>query len=582
MTNNKIYIIFFILFGSYVNGQTIAENRNYFGNPLYLPTELAGTFGELRANHFHTGIDIKTCGVEGLPIYAVADGYIGRIGISSGGYGLVLYLNHPNGYTSVYAHLWKFNGKIAKYIKSRQIEQEAFEIDIPLDSSLLRFKKGEIIAFSGNSGGSTGPHLHYEIRETLTEKPVNPLLFGSDIYDNIEPIMQGIKLYPLTETSYLEVELPNGKIITVNYRQNYKFYCTKSSGGYVLKGIKKISGYGEIGLATRGVDFINGSSNKLGLYKIQLCVNDKAHFEKCMNKLDFSLKRFINNHCDFAEWKKTGEWYEKCFVQNNNVLPIYENYIDNGVIKLSSTEKTKITVYAIDIFSNSSSLPFTIYNVSKKNPIVSKVPDTYDTLLLYGQENIISKPDVYIKFPLGTFYDDVEFRYTEKPITEKIYSNIHVIDNTSIPINDYFEVAVKPITLPDHLKSKACLINNATGYIGGTWDKDMLKAKSRSLGSFYIVTDIDAPKLIPLNIKNNADLTGKAYITFKATDNLSGIATYKAYIDNKYVLLQRDAKAAQLYYEIDENCTKGTHTFKIVVSDNKSNVTSQTYSFIRR
>lgn len=582
MKKLSILLLFFLGIQWTAAAQSYQENYNYFINPLPVGIQLSGSFGELRNNHFHTGLDMKTCGDEGLPVSAAAEGYVSRIGVSAGGYGNVLYVTHPNGFTTVYGHLWRFATPIAKWVKSAQLNNQAFELDVNLDPGQFPVKKGELIAFSGNTGGSGGPHLHFEVRESQSQRPVNPMLFGLTVKDDIPPLIKGIKIYVLDSTGYVKVYF-NGKRapIRAGFQQNIKLNATKGAKSYVLSGVNRIEGFGRLGFAVETVDFANGNSNKLGVYSIQLCIDNQLRYQKEMSVLDFNLKRFINAHTDYAEHKKSGAWFEKSFIGASNSLPIYSTLVDNGVVMLSPGSTHHVAYYCVDFNANSSVLPFEISSPEVPEVMPPVPPAIFSYIVPYDKQFTIDSPEIKATFPAGTFYEDVYFTYSKEALKGKVYSNYHILDNPSIPVNDFFTIAIKPVDLPERLRSKVGIMSHTAGYVGGEWDKGFLTGKARSLGKYYIVADTTPPSVRPLNIRDGINLTGKGFITFKASDNLSGIAKYQAFIDDKYVVLQRDAKTATMWYEFDDQCGPGNHIFTIRVADARGNVTVQKYKFYR-
>ena len=288
----------------------VEYDKTDFVAPMHIPLILSGNFAELRSNHFHTGLDIKTKGSEGYRIYAVDSGYVSRINISHWGYGKAIYVTHPNGYTSVYAHLSRFPEKIEKYLRKKQFEKQTETITVYPDSLDLLISKEEIIAYSGNSGSSGGPHLHFEIRETETEKAVNPLLFGFDIKDDIRPTVSNIKIYPL-DNGFI-----NGKDIAKVYP------TTGSFGEYRLKDNPAIEVDGEIGLGVHTIDKLNGAGNKCGIYTIELFVDDSLVFRQTMEKIDFFTNRYINAHKDYNEYHVKKRSFHRSYVSDNNKLDI--------------------------------------------------------------------------------------------------------------------------------------------------------------------------------------------------------------------------------------------------------------------
>jgi len=262
----KFFTLFIIQFLISIGfSQTLEQYpKDYFRSPLDIPLLLSGNFGELRNNHFHSGLDIKTQGVEGQKVYAVADGFVSRIRIMPIGYGKIIYITHPNGYTSAYAHLQQFKGELAKEVKRYQYANETFEMDYYPPDTLLKVKKGDVVALSGNSGSSGGPHLHFEIRETVSEYAVNPLLFGFDIKDDVKPVIKSISVFPLNDTSYVN-----------NRNATQEFGIIGSNGNYQLSNNVIITAYGQIGVGINTYDQQSGASNQNGVYSIMLFDNNE-------------------------------------------------------------------------------------------------------------------------------------------------------------------------------------------------------------------------------------------------------------------------------------------------------------------
>ena len=309
----------------------LAQN---YTSPLDFKLLLSGTFGELRSNHFHAGIDIKTEGVEGQNVRSIADGYISRIKVSTWGYGKVLYINHPKtGHTSVYAHLNSFNETISKLIKKEHYKRESFEIDMYLKKNKIIVKQGEIIGLSGNTGGSNGAHLHFEIRETSNSRPINPLQYKFKVTDNISPIIKKIKLYAMDTT------LING------YNSNKIYDVKKENGKYVLNENITVSGNFALGVFT--YDQANGSYNKNGVYNIKLYVDNEIYYNFQVDELDFNTTRFINAHIDYCEKIENQIKFHRCYKLPYNKLNNYNNLKNNGIIQFNDSTIHNIKIIII-------------------------------------------------------------------------------------------------------------------------------------------------------------------------------------------------------------------------------------------
>ncbi|RMG76485.1 MAG: M23 family metallopeptidase, partial [Bacteroidetes bacterium] len=341
--------------------------QNYFRSPLDIPLLLAGNYGEIRSNHYHAGIDIKTEGVEGKNVYAAADGYVSRIKISEGGYGKALYITHPNGYTTVYAHLKRFNDTIEQYVRKQQYLKESYEIELFPPKNSLKVKKGDIIAVSGNTGGSGGPHLHFEIRETDTEVPINPLLFGFDIKDDIPPIIKHLTIYPIDDTSF------------VNRRSRPKRYALSGSNGkYSLSATPEVKGI--IGFGIEVIDKLNGSNNRCGIYSIDLTIDGDTIYRHHIEDIPFHKTRYINCHVDYEAWKKDGIKTQRCYRLPNNQLDFYDKLKYNGLYMFTDDSVHEVRFIVKDTYQNTSEL---VFNVKSSTAKIQPFPQDVDSTKVY-------------------------------------------------------------------------------------------------------------------------------------------------------------------------------------------------------
>jgi hypothetical protein len=546
--------------------------KNYFRSPLDIKLFLAGTFGEMRPNHFHSGIDIRTNAQEGLPIFAVGDGYISRIRVQASGFGYALYITHPNGFVSVYAHLQRYVGRMAEEMKKMQYEKKSFEIDSLLSPTLIPVNKGQLIALGGNSGSSQGPHLHFEMRDAVTEEPINPLLFGFEVEDAVNPIIQAISFYPLDENTSIN-QLKNKQRYTV----------TGARPSYTLNNGSIIQAWGKIGLGIECIDLQSGSSNQNGVYSIELKKNGERIFYSQMERFLFKDTRAINSHCDFKERNYSGRWVQKSFVDPGNPLTLYKGVDNRGTIQLEAGEIYNMEYIVKDIKGNTSTVNFAV-NCSESNPynyVFSKAsPDK--NILGYNTNNTVEINNFKAFFPVGSFYDSVLVPRSVKPGTPSAFSSIYTIGTKDIPVHGLFDVSIKPEKyMSDYQKSKAVVVQSGRGSAGGVWKDGYLVGKSKVMGSFYISADSIPPSIRPVNISNGKRLSASSRIIVKIGDNLSGVKSYNAYIDDQWVVMEYDAKYAQLAYTFDEKCGPGKHVFRVVVSDNKNNTSQYLASFVR-
>ena len=547
--------------------------KDYFRSPLDIPLQLAGTFGELRTNHFHAGIDCKTGGQENLNIYAVAGGYVSRIKTSPQGYGNALYIDHPNGFTSVYAHLKSFSGHIGEYVERMQYHHQNFEIDEKVPPGLLYVTKNQVVARSGNTGSSAGPHLHFEIRDTNTEEALNPLLFGLKVPDKVKPQINQLAIYQFKEGTEKYVKQ---KTITVK----------GASGKYSVSPNLIKLGNTRVGLGLKTYDKQTGVHHLNGIYSLKMYDNGQIVYAFRMERISFDETRYLNCHIDYETKKNGGGLLQKCFADLGNQLNIYNNVVNRGIIDLSDGTIHNITFEVEDVEKNQSTLSFMIqYDANASAGTFKEV--NYAAKFNYSTDNIFENENLKIFMPYGALYDDLEFEYeTKSPTAEaNVYSQYHYLHDSKTPVQKYFDISIKPITLPYELYDKAVVAYDTSGgrtkSVGGTWEGNFLKAESREFGKYFITIDNTPPSVKGINIANGKDMSKNTQIIMSMTDNLSGIDSYNAYIDDQWVLMHYDQKSSRLRYYFDERCSRGQHVFKLVVKDERQNETIYTAKFTR-
>jgi hypothetical protein len=541
---------------------TQAQNPD-FVSPINIPIILNGNFGELRANHFHAGIDIKTNGSAGLPVSAIQNGFVSRISVSSVGYGKVLYIEHPSGYTSVYGHLQKFSPEIEKWVREQQYEQQEFEADLEPKKNQFPVKKGEKIAFSGNSGSSGGPHLHFEIRKTETEHPVNPLILGYNIKDVSKPVVENLFIYPLSDESNIQ---------SSNKKQ--KFSLVLMNGKYHIKGpVELIKGWGELGFGVDASDYLDGNWSKCGIYKLELWVDTLLMNSFTIDELDYDKMRQSNSQMDYEEFIKTKRKVHKTFIDPGNKLSIYKNSINRGIFNFNDGKKHKVKIFLFDAAMNKSEIVFYVQSTNK----IPFPKEEFTALFRYDRSNDFENDEVELELPDEALFTDLKFKYKKLPGNAKIYSNIHRIQNNLVPLNKDAEIEIKPISLPENLRDKALIAliempGNSYFSLGGKYSFGWVKSTTRVFGDMCIVVDTIAPKITPLSITENKTLSEAGQIRFRIKDNLSGIKKYQGFIDDNWVLFEYDAKSNLITYHFDEYITKKKqHQLKLVVTDQKEN-----------
>jgi len=540
--------------------------QDYFRSPVDHDIKLSGTFGELRPNHFHAGIDIKSkTGKIGQNLYAVADGVVSRINIKSSGYGNALYIDHPNGYTSVYAHLDKFPKEIADYMYQRQYEKQISEIEAYPPADKFSFKKGDIIGTLGLSGRSYGPHLHFEIRDTKSEVPINPLLFGFEINDKVRPDLRAVKLYGLNTQ--------------MNELKSKQFTLRQSGSNYsTSKDTIEMDTY-DVGIAMKAYDQMTGVSNLNGIYSLKMYVDDSLHFGFTMDKISFDETRYINAHMDYIERETKKSYFNRCFKLPGNHLSIYENKDWDGVIKINEDKAKKIHYVVTDLHQNISESTFWIKKSKEAEDFDGK---PYQYLLYHNQDNEISRRDINFFMPKGALYRDLEFHFlASEDSSHNIYSDVYHLHDPLTPLHKYFGLSIRPNSDLQGLQGKAfigyCGEDNEYFNCGGTWEGEMLTTKTSKLGNYCIMLDTIAPSITP--VKFRSKLNGYSSITFKIGDNVKvgtggeGLS-YKGYIDDQWILMTYNGKNETVTYKIDDALQAGQHTFKLIVRDALGNSTT--------
>ena len=345
-----------------------SQNEKFpqYPNPVKIPISLSATFAELRSNAFHAGVDIRTQGVEGKEVFAVADGYVSRIGVSPYGYGKVLYITHNDGFTSVYAHMSKFNKMITDFVKDKQYKYESFAQNIMLKENEFPIKRGDFLGFTGNSGSSGGPHLHYEIRYTKTQEPINPLYFGLKIKDTKKPVIKGLAIYPL------ENSIVNNNDTTIYLNVNYK------EGVYSLdNSIFTVSG--DIAFGINVYDQADGANNKNGPYSIELFADNELIFNIISDKYSYNETRYINSLIDYSRYIKNKERFVRTEIDKYNNLGLYETR--KGVVPVNQGDTINMKYVVKDYNGNKSVLNFTLIGVKLH---VNEIDDlVYDTESYY-------------------------------------------------------------------------------------------------------------------------------------------------------------------------------------------------------
>ena len=556
-----------LLLSLFINDLKSQSNQNFV---MDLPINLSGTFGELRTNHFHSGIDIKTNRVEGLNIYSYEKGYISRIQVSTYGYGKAIYITHPDGKITVYAHLSKFSEKIQNYVKDIQYKRKKFAIKVYPKESEILIEKNEIIGYSGNTGSSSGPHLHFELRDK-NNMPVNPLKYRNiEIIDTIIPSLKGVY--------YKELKYKNGKLED-NYSRFKKIKFIENDNGKYLT--DTIYTNGVIGFGVNSFDLMNNSNNVYGLNKIITKINDSVNFKINFDKFSFDEWTYINTYVDYAYFKRTNEKIQKLYIENINPLNLYDRNLGDGALKLNDSKNILID-YKIILFDFNNNT--TVINI----PIVFTDQRKEEIFQKKGNINIqknldkkIRLENYFVEFKKGTFDYNTSLTISES-------NNTINIDNDTIPLRKPFTIKYSLKNIDDSRKKYLYLgmkgPKNYHFFISSEKFNDSIIGHAKKLGKFKILTDSIPPDINFSNLKNDQWISNRKKLTIKINDNESGIKSFNGWINNKWILLEYESKKNMLTYDFEDKVNSNDSKNELVVSvkDNCGNVSMKKITFYRK
>lgn len=540
--------------------------QNVFLPPMDIPLILAGTFGELRSDHFHSGLDLKTQQREGLSVRSIEEGIVTRIKISHWGYGKVLYVAHPNGYTSVYAHLKKFAPPLEEYIKKVQYAKQSYEVEIFPDYGELKVSKGAVIAYSGNTGGSSGPHLHFEIRNSLTERPINPLLFGYQIRDATNPTLLGLFGYPLSEDAVID-----------RSQERTPLNFTKQGDGSFLA--DKINAIGTIGFGINGFDRLDMAANQNGLYRIRQTVNGRVQSEFDFESFSFAQTRYINTLIDYEHLHSRGQRIQKCFKEPHNRLDIYKVLHNNGKIEVVEGQSYTVEILLSDFAGNTTRL---LIPVEGKREVPKTVRERGETtnLILADKPSSFDLGAAKVYFPANTFYEDFHIRLQRGKDTVGIHDN-------SVATHRNFTIAFDPLNHPEpHRKQLFIARLDAKGrpsHLKTYKREGAFTTRTRTLGNYTLLRDSIAPKIVPKNFKEGQLLNNYSYLSLTITDDLSGIADYRATLNGEWILMEYEPKTNTITYNFDDKIQNATQCdLEVTVTDNVGNSSRYNLTFFRK
>ena len=567
---SSILFIFMALLSEAIYGQSYPTG--YFSAPLDTPLILVGTFGEIRNDHFHSGLDLGTGEQEGVPVMAAADGYISRIKVSADGFGKALYVTHPNGYVTVYGHLQKFTAPVNELVRTTQYSQQKFEIELFPKSKDFKVTKGEVIAYSGNTGGTTGPHLHFEIRDEETEEPINPLLFGLRVTDNIPPEIKNVRVFPMREAG-----------IVGRTDSAITYEMQEMNGHFSLNTPDYIQAHGYIGVGFEATDKQDLSMATLGIYSADVSVDGTPVYSWKQDRFNFKDTRMVNAHIDYLSKRRENSTIERCFRLPGNFLNMYGDTNQTGYLDFIDDDSHDIKIVVKDFNGNERIFNFLIHSFSTlASEPFQKVPDG-SVVVSYSKGVAIHKEFLDVVIPSGAVYEDIYYNDTEARTKTYLSSIFHVgnpYDALQVPIS----VGIKPNEpIADSLMSKALIISlHEYGQIkaeGGEWKGGFLTAKPKQFGAFAIALDTTPPKVVKEYVPADMNSYRGGIVQVRITDDLSGIKSYSGKLDGKWHLFEYDPKSTMLTADLSFLPMNHEHPIEVTVTDERGNTTTWTSKF---
>jgi murein DD-endopeptidase MepM/ murein hydrolase activator NlpD len=549
--------------GNALQAQSVFPKRNYpthyFINPVDTAFSIVGNFGECRPNHFHSGIDIRTNGEENHRVMAAADGYVSRIKIEPGGFGNALYITHPNGYTSVYAHLNRFRNDLEKLVRDEQYQTRSWRQDIILKPNQFPVQQSDFIALSGNTGSSQGPHVHFEIRHTLTEAPLNGLLFFPQYADTIAPRLYQLATYRGDKSIYQQSP------VIYNLKANI-------NGAYKLPN-DTINVNTDFYLGFRADDFSQVATGTLGVYEMQLYVDNQLYFAWQLDSISYTVTRYMNAHADYPTRKQSKGWFQLAHRLPNDRLPIYLNASGNqGRINILPGQYRNIRLVCFDAAMNKSTLQFVAHGYSPTNNKTTCV-----NAFKAGQANRLENAWMRVELNDQALYDDVCFR-SSISLNQQSKEYRFRVHDAGLPLHTSMRLYLKPRKpIPDSLSQYICVVRidgrQRHGQLAN-WANNRVEAIVKEAGDYEIAVDKTPPR-IASTIKNGDRINEREPLSFVITDETTSVKKAEAYVDGQWLRLVQQGN--RFYYELDTYFPPGKHTLRITAADENNNMASQNF-----
>jgi len=550
-----------------------------FGNPLDIPWQFSSSFAELRNNAFHAGVDFRTQQREGLPLFAVADGTLTRVVVSATGFGKALYISHAGGIMSVYAHMSRFIPEIERIVREQHYARESFELNLTDFQNIARitFRKGDLIGWSGNTGSSMGPHLHFELRNQGGTNALHPGRFGFVVHDDIPPVITTFAVYPNDVNSM------------VNGRQTPQHFPVTCGGTNCSVSVDTIRVFGNFAFGIQATDRAR-ASGILGLYTKRVFLDDELKFAWRLNEIPFAHRRFINAFIDYAHFDSTGQRIQWTHVLPGNRLNIYEKVHNRGVFSFTENGVHHLRIEGADFAGNTTVLNVVLRVDSEMESLESLCFSALPRGRLFSHmvSNTFQDEGIRVVIPQMALYEPIHFEHHSEPSENvEIFSRIHHVHRSGTPVHTNYTLSIRPVGLPQNLQNRALIArwdrrNDRWVAYGGRFNNGFVTHTARRFGIFSVQVDTTAPEITPVNIQNNVIPATQNVVTFRITDNFSGIGTYRATINGRWFLMEFDAKSDTLQGTLEHtNLPPGEHNFQLVVTDRKNNRTTYNARIIR-
>ncbi|MBK6828683.1 MAG: M23 family metallopeptidase [Chitinophagaceae bacterium] len=570
-----------------IQAQTPPYPRNYFRNPMGIPLQLSANFGELRPNHWHMGLDIRTNAQENYPVYAAAEGYIAHIGVRASSFGRFIIIRHPNGLSTLYAHLNDFFPALEEFVRAKQKEKESWPIELDFTKEQFPVSKGAFIAYSGNTGGSQGPHLHFEIMDTRTEKRLNPLLFDFGLKDDVPPTLSKLAIYDRSKSVY---------------DQSPFFYTLKNTdSGYIIPKIPVINtGLKKISFALAATDRLSGSNNPNGIYSAKLYLDEEPQLAFILDSISYDETAYMNAHVDFKMRYNGGGFIQHLSRMPGDLGAAYHPIKNDGVIEFNDTLLHAVSIDVSDAHGNRSTLNFMIRyydSLAKPSTVISKPLVIAPTMV-----SVVEKPGFEMYISDKAVYDTVATSYfVAGSASPYVFSDIHQVGEGSVPVHDDLVVRLKlKRKVPEEWQDKLIILRGdrkGSTVRKAVWQEQWLSAKFSDFGSYQLIADVQPPQINSLGSGDTVNLSAASRIVFTPTDNY-GIKSFKAILYSctadtlgyhcsgdslsagQWLRFTND-KGRNSIYRFDETCPYGVHKLKVTVEDLVGNTSTREWWFKR-